>query len=94
MTAIELNSIILTIPQSTISRNKLYSFFAFSLSWILYKVWALFTIRLSPQLWAIAQGLLRGSILTHGQRMVAAILRVVVLGAEKHFVSRGQPDAL
>ncbi len=51
------------------------------------KLLALFTIHFSPQLWPLVQTLVTGAILARGQRTVAAILRVMGLSAEKHFVN-------
>lgn len=48
---------------------------------------ALFAIHFSPQLWPLVQVLLTGAILTRGQRTVTAILRVMGLSGEKHFVN-------
>jgi hypothetical protein len=50
-------------------------------------VLTLFAIHFSPQLWPLVQTLVTGAILARGQRTVTAILRVMGLGAEKHFVN-------
>jgi hypothetical protein len=48
---------------------------------------ALFTIHFSPQLWPLVQVLVTGAVLARGQRTVTAILRVMGLSAENHFVN-------
>jgi hypothetical protein len=50
-------------------------------------VLALFAVHFSPQLWPIVQVLVTGAILARGQRTVTAILRVMGLSGEKHFVN-------
>lgn len=50
-------------------------------------VLALFAIHFSPQLWPLVQVLVTGAILARGQRTVTAILRIMGLSAEKHFVN-------
>lgn len=50
-------------------------------------VLALFAIHFSPQLWPLAQVLVTGVILARGQRTVTAVLRVMGLSTEKHFVN-------
>lgn len=50
-------------------------------------VLALFAIHFSPQLWPLVQTLVTGAILARGQRTVTAILRVMGLSAEQHFVN-------
>lgn len=50
-------------------------------------VLALFAIHFSTELWPLVQVLVTGAILARGQRTVAAILRVMGLNAEKHFVN-------
>jgi len=50
-------------------------------------VLTLFAIHFSPQLWPLVQTLVTGAILARGQRTVAAVLRVMGLGGEKHFVN-------
>lgn len=50
-------------------------------------VLALFAIHFSPQLWPLVQVLVTGAILARGQRTVTAILRVMGLSDEKHFVN-------
>jgi len=50
-------------------------------------VLAFFAIHFSPQLWPLVQVLVTGAILARGQRTVAAVLRVMGLGSEKHFVN-------
>ena len=50
-------------------------------------VFALFAIHFSPQLWPLVQVLVTGAILARGQRTVTAVLRVMGLSAEKHFVN-------
>ena len=47
----------------------------------------LFTVHFSPQLWPLVQILVTGAILARGQRTVTAILRVMGLSDEKHFVN-------
>jgi DDE superfamily endonuclease len=51
------------------------------------KLLALFTIHFSPQLWPLVQTMVTGAILARGQRTVTAILRVMGLRGEKHFVN-------
>jgi DDE superfamily endonuclease len=48
---------------------------------------ALFTIHFSPQLRPLVQVLVTGAILARGQRTVTALLRVMGLSDEKHFVN-------
>jgi hypothetical protein len=50
-------------------------------------VLALFAIHFSPQLWPLVQVLVTGAILARGQRTVTALLRVMGLSTEKHFVN-------
>lgn len=50
-------------------------------------VLTLFAIHFSPQLWPLVQTLVTGAILARGPRTVAAILRVMGLSAERHFVN-------
>jgi hypothetical protein len=50
-------------------------------------VLALFASHFSPQLWPLVQVLVTGAILARGQRTVAAVLRVMGLSAERHFVN-------
>lgn len=50
-------------------------------------VLALFAIHFSAELWPLAQVLVTGAILARGQRTVTAILRVMGLSTEKHFVN-------
>lgn len=50
-------------------------------------VLALFAIHFSPQLWPLVQTLVTGAILARGQRTVTAILRVMGLSNEQHFVN-------
>lgn len=47
----------------------------------------MFSIHCSPHIWAYAQVLITGAILARGQRTVTAILRVMGLSDEKHFVN-------
>ena len=48
---------------------------------------AMFAMHFSPQVWAHAQVLVTGAILTRGQRTVTAVLRVMGLSEESHFVN-------
>lgn len=50
-------------------------------------VLALFAIHFSTELWPLVQVLVTGAILVRGQRTVTAILRVMGLSTEKHFVN-------
>lgn len=50
-------------------------------------VLALFAIHFSAQLWPLVQTLVTGAILARGQRTVTAVLRVMGLSAEQHFVN-------
>lgn len=50
-------------------------------------VLALFAIHFSPQLWPVVQVLVTGAILARGRRTVTAVLRVMGLSDEKHFVN-------
>jgi hypothetical protein len=50
-------------------------------------VLAFFALHFSPQLWPFVQVLVTGAILVRGQRTVTAILRVMGLSDEKHFVN-------
>jgi hypothetical protein len=50
-------------------------------------VLAFFAIHFSPQLWSLVQVLVTGAILARGSRTVTAILRVMGLSGEKHFVN-------
>jgi hypothetical protein len=47
----------------------------------------MFSIRCSPRIWSYAQVLITGAILARGQRTVTAVLRVMGLSDEKHFVN-------
>src|SRR5512135_2627508 len=51
------------------------------------KLLAMFSTHCSASIWSYAQVLITGAILTRGQRTVTAILRVMGLGDEKHFVN-------
>jgi DDE superfamily endonuclease len=51
------------------------------------KLLAMFSIHCSPRIWSYAQVLITGAILTRGQRTVTAVLRVMGLGDERHFVN-------
>jgi hypothetical protein len=46
-----------------------------------------FSIHCSPRIWSYAQVLITGAILARGQRTVTAVLRVMGLGDEAHFVN-------
>jgi hypothetical protein len=50
-------------------------------------VLALFAIHFSAELWPLVQVLVTGAILARGQRTVTAVLRVMGLSTEKHFVN-------
>ncbi len=50
-------------------------------------VLAFFAVHFSAELWPLVQVLLTGAILARGQRTVTAILRVMGLSTEKHFVN-------
>lgn len=50
-------------------------------------VLAFFAIHFSAQLWPLVQVLVTGAILARGQRTVTAVLRVMGLSTEKHFVN-------
>jgi hypothetical protein len=50
-------------------------------------VLSLFAIHFSAELWPLVQVLVTGAILARGQRTVTAILRVMGLSGEKHFVN-------
>ncbi|MCC7165542.1 MAG: transposase [Anaerolineae bacterium] len=50
-------------------------------------VLAVFAIHFSTELWPLVQVLVTGAILARGQRTVTAILRIMGLSAEKHFVN-------
>ena len=50
-------------------------------------VLAFFAIHFSPQLWPLVQVLVTGAILARGQRTVTAVLRVMGLSSERHFVN-------
>lgn len=50
-------------------------------------VLAIFAIHFSPQLWPLVQVLITGAILARGPRTVTAILRVMGLSSETHFVN-------
>jgi hypothetical protein len=50
-------------------------------------VLALFAIHFSSELWPLVQVLVTGAILARGQRTVTAILRVMGLSGEQHFVN-------
>jgi hypothetical protein len=51
------------------------------------KLLAMFSTHCSANIWTYAQVLITGAILARGQRTVTAILRVMGLGDEKHFVN-------
>ncbi len=51
------------------------------------KLLAMFSIHCSPRIWSYAQVLLTGAILARGQRTVTAVLRVMGLSDEPHFVN-------
>jgi len=51
------------------------------------KLLALFSTHCSARVWSYAQVLITGAVLARGQRTVTAILRVMGLGNEKHFVN-------
>jgi hypothetical protein len=51
------------------------------------KLLAMFSTQCSAPVWAYAQVLITGAILARGQRTVTAILRVMGLSDEKHFVN-------
>jgi hypothetical protein len=51
------------------------------------RILALFAIHFSPQLWPLVRTLVTGAILARRQRTVTAILRVMGLSGEKHFVN-------
>lgn len=51
------------------------------------KLLAMFSIHCSPRIWSYAQVLVTGAILARGQRTVTAVLRVMGLGDEPHFVN-------
>ena len=51
------------------------------------KLLALFSTHCSARIWPYARVLLTGAILARGQRTVTALLRVMGLGDEKHFVN-------
>ncbi len=51
------------------------------------KLLALFSNHCSPRVWSYAQVLITGAILARGQRTVTAVLRVMGLGDEPHFVN-------
>lgn len=51
------------------------------------KLLTMFSIHCSPRIWSYAQVLMTGAILARGQRTVTAILRVMGLSAETHFVN-------
>jgi len=51
------------------------------------KLLTMFSTHCSASIWTSAQVLITGAILARGQRTVAAILRVMGLGDEKHFVN-------
>lgn len=48
---------------------------------------AFFALHFSPQLWLLVHVLVTGAILAGGQRTVSAILRVMRLSGERHFVN-------
>ena len=48
---------------------------------------ALFAIHFKPAVWRHAQILVTGAILARGQRTVTAVLRVMGLSDERHFVN-------
>ena len=51
------------------------------------KLLAMFSIHCSPRIWPYAQVLITGAILARGQLPVTAVLRVMGLGDEMHFVN-------
>jgi hypothetical protein len=51
------------------------------------KILALFVKHFSPQVWTHAHVLVTGAILARGQRTVTAVLRVMGLKDEGHFVN-------
>jgi DDE superfamily endonuclease len=51
------------------------------------KLLTMFSIHCSRRIWSYAQVLITGAILARGQRTVTAVLRVMGLGDEKHFVN-------
>ena len=51
------------------------------------KLLAMFSIHCSPRIWAYARILITAAILARGQRTVTAVLRVMGLSDEKHFVN-------
>lgn len=51
------------------------------------KLLAMFSSHCSPRIWSYAHVLITGAILARGQRTVTAILRVMGLGDEAHFVN-------
>jgi hypothetical protein len=51
------------------------------------KLLTMFAIHCSPRIWSYAQVLITGAILARGQRTVTAVLRVMGLGDEAHFVN-------
>ena len=51
------------------------------------KLLAEFSVHFSPQIWPHVQVLVTGAILARGQRTVTAILRVMGLSDERHFVT-------
>lgn len=51
------------------------------------KLLTMFSIHCSPRIWSYAQVLMTGAILARGQRTVTAVLRVMGLSAETHFVN-------
>jgi hypothetical protein len=50
-------------------------------------VLAFFAIHFSPQLWPLVQTLVTGAVLARGQRTISALLRVMGLSDERHFVN-------
>ncbi|CAG0930593.1 hypothetical protein TFLX_01844 [Thermoflexales bacterium] len=48
---------------------------------------AMFSTHCSANIWHYAQVLITGAILARGQRTVTAVLRVMGLGDEKHFMN-------
>ncbi len=51
------------------------------------KLLAMFSMHCSANIWTYAQVLITGALLARGQRTVTAVLRVMGLGDEKHFVN-------
>ena len=51
------------------------------------RILALFACHFTPQTWQQAQVLVTGALLTRGQRTITAVLRVMGLSEERHFVN-------